>query len=305
MLVRNNGATVRRTLDSLTPLEARLVVGDLGSSDGTPDICREYGAEVVGLKWEKDYSAARNSLVADGMNMMMEPWETLAGGADEVAAADGNFNVTVVRGGVVSREIRLWRDLKFRNPVYETLEDDGAGFLGGVAIVSRGGPDRRGEALEICREWADRRPTSPDPWYYSAFASLALGMTDEFLTRSERYMAMTGKFGHAELQVCYRMAMTLAARKEHSKAMEVIAGCIFHRPAFAEFWCLAGDIFLVNGDLGRARVMYLNALTVGSRRMASDPSPLEVSKYRDHPEKMLAYLEEMGSGRRDIAGRGG
>lgn len=305
MLVRNNGDTVARTLQSLEGLDARVVVGDLGSSDGTPDICRGYGAEVVRLKWQNDYSLARNALVADGMNMMIEPWEVLAAGAGALAGCEGNFNVTVVRGGVVSREIRLWRDLRFRNPAYETLEDDSAGFLAEVAIVSRGGPDRRLETLEICRAWAASRPTSPDPWYYSAFASLALGMTDEFLVRSERFMAMTGKFGHAEIQVCYRMAMALAARKEHSKAMQVVAGCIFHRPAFAEFWCLAGDIFLVNGDRGRARIMYLNALTVGSRRIASDPSPLELSKYKDHPEKMLAYLEEMGGGGEDIASRQG
>lgn len=43
MLVRNNGDTVARTLQSLEGLDARVVVGDLGSSDGTPDICRDTG----------------------------------------------------------------------------------------------------------------------------------------------------------------------------------------------------------------------------------------------------------------------
>lgn len=292
MLVKNNESTVERALASLAGIEAKIIVGDIGSSDSTLDICRSHGAEVIRLKWVGDYSIARNELVSDGMNLMIEPWEFLASGSDEVASAAGNFNVTVVRGTMVSKELRLWRGLRFKNPVYETVEDDSAGSLGGVAIVSHGGPDRRMEAMDICMDWVARRPTSPEPWYYAAFSFLSLGKTDEFITHAERYMAMTNKFGPAELQVSYRMAMVLASRKEYQKAMAVVMGCLFHRPSFAEFWCLAGDVFAANGDRMRAKSMYLNALAAGSRRMDSDPSPLDISKYKNHPERMLARLEE-------------
>lgn len=269
-----------------------MVVGDLGSTDSTERVCSDHGVRLVRLDWMMDYSAARNSLVADGMNLMVEPWETLEGGCREILESEGNFNLTVVKGSVVSKEIRLWNGLRFKNPVYETLEDESAGYLPGAVLVGSGWPDRRRDNLEICERWALSRPTSRETWYYLAFSHLALGNTDEFLKHSEKYMAMTERFGPAEMQIAYRSAQAMAGRGDYSRAAGMLAWCLFQKPAFSEFWCLAGDMFFLGGDVQKARMMYKNALTMGCRRSTSDPSPLELSKCREYPEKMLEYLGE-------------
>lgn len=296
ILTRDNEKTLGKTLESIKSLEANVVVGDLGSKDSTLDVCSDHGVRVVRLDWGLDYSVARNSLINDGMNLMVEPWETLEGGHREILESNGNFNLTVVKGGVVSKEIRLWKGLRFRNPVYETLDDDSAGYLPESVLVGSDWPDRRRESLEICEGWAEGKPTSREPWYYLAFSHLALGQTDQFLRHSEKYMAMADRFGPAEMQIAYRSAQAMAGRGEYSRAAGMLAWCLFHRPSFSEFWCLAGDMFFLGGDVQKARAMYRNALAVGNRRSASDPCPLELSKCREHPEKMLEYLEKNNVG---------
>ena len=293
ILTKNNEGTIGRALESLKGLDARILVGDLGSSDSTNDICSAYGAEIKKIVWRGDYSEARNSLVSDGMNLMLEPWETLARGREELAGRTGNFRVTVVRGSSVSKELRLWGSGRFTNPVYETIDDDDPEYLEGVAIVGSGWPDRRAENFELCRLWRERRPTSPEPWYYSALSSLALGKLDEFMMFSERYMAMTEGFGPPETHLAYKMSRVLFGRGSFSRAAGLLSLCLFHNPTMAEFWCLFGDAFYRRKDYIKARSMYRNAIIMGSRRSGSDPDPLEIDKYREHPEKMLAVMDEI------------
>jgi len=60
MIVRNEAGTLGRCLESVRGVVREMVIGDTGSTDGTPDIAREYGARVVEVPWENDFAAARN-----------------------------------------------------------------------------------------------------------------------------------------------------------------------------------------------------------------------------------------------------
>lgn len=290
ILTKDNENTIGKTLESLSILGGQVVVGDLGSKDSTVAICEGYGAEVRRIDWRRDYSEARNSLVAPGMNLMVEPWETLVRGSDRIMEAEGNFELTVVRGSAVSKELRLWNRGLFRNPAYEAIEEESS-FLDGVVLVGSGWPDRRQELSEICSGWRERRPTSPEPWYYSAFSCLSLGRMEEFLAFSERYLAMTDKFGPPEMQVMYRMAKVLFAKGDYDRAAGMMMECLFKNPTLAEFWCLLGDAFDAAGDGSRAKAMYQNALVMGCRRLASDPHPMDITKYKDYPEKMISLID--------------
>jgi tetratricopeptide (TPR) repeat protein len=292
--VRDDARTIAKTLDSLAPLDSRIVVGDLGSKDSTIDICLGYGAEIVRIPWAGDYSAARNKLVSEeGMNLMVEPWERLVRGHEEILETDANSNITVVRSEYVSKELRLWRGRGFTNPVYETIDDDGAGLMKEAALVCSEIPDRRREAIEICSAWRERRPTSPDPWYYSAFSCLSLGKIDEFLSCSEKYLAMTKKFSQPEIQMTYQMSRVLFARGQQARAAGLAARCLLDRPTFAEFWCLLGDMFYVQKKYAKSRSMYENAMIIGSRRSSDDPYPLDLEKYKKHPERMIDAIDRM------------
>ena len=49
MVVRNNETTIQDTLDSLSSLDCRILVADLGSNDKTIDLCKNYHAEIIKL----------------------------------------------------------------------------------------------------------------------------------------------------------------------------------------------------------------------------------------------------------------
>jgi tetratricopeptide (TPR) repeat protein len=60
MIVRDNETTIGPALESIRPWVDRIIVVDTGSKDKTPEICREFGAEVHEFPWCDDFSAARN-----------------------------------------------------------------------------------------------------------------------------------------------------------------------------------------------------------------------------------------------------
>jgi tetratricopeptide (TPR) repeat protein len=60
MIVRDNETTIGPCLASIRPWVDEIVVVDTGSTDRTPEICREYGARMFDFAWCDDFSAARN-----------------------------------------------------------------------------------------------------------------------------------------------------------------------------------------------------------------------------------------------------
>lgn len=64
MIVRDNERTIRPCLESIRPYVDEMIVVDTGSTDRTPDVCRELGAQVFHFPWCDDFSAARNDSLA-------------------------------------------------------------------------------------------------------------------------------------------------------------------------------------------------------------------------------------------------
>lgn len=61
LIVKNEAAFLPQCLESIREVAHQIVVVDTGSSDGTPDLARSFGAEVHGHEWNDDFSAARNA----------------------------------------------------------------------------------------------------------------------------------------------------------------------------------------------------------------------------------------------------
>jgi hypothetical protein len=296
VLARNNAETIGRCLESAVRVGGRVVVGDLGSSDGTPRIARDMGVEVVDLKFDGDYSEVRNSLCSKGLNMYVEPWETVARGAEAIGGLSGGHYFYVMNGGVVSKEVRLWERGRFENPVFETVVGAEAVVTPGVVIVGGQRPDSRAENTSLSRKWVERSPTSPDPYYYLACSLLAEGRTKEFLATANKYLLMSESGGEATVLMNYYLARVQFVQGEIRDAYRRALGCLATCPSFAEFWCLVGDMLYSRGDHARASHMYQNARMAGMRRPSDDTFPVELSKYDSYPKTMEEKCSKAAGG---------
>ncbi len=89
MIARDEARCIARSLDSLRPWVDRMVVLDTGSSDATPEIAHQCGAEVHRFTWCDDFSVARNAALALGgcdWHLVVDADEWLLEGGPALAA---------------------------------------------------------------------------------------------------------------------------------------------------------------------------------------------------------------------------
>jgi len=65
MIVKDAETTLARCLESVRGVVDESVIADTGSSDGSREIARRYGARVFQISWEKDFAKARNLSLAE------------------------------------------------------------------------------------------------------------------------------------------------------------------------------------------------------------------------------------------------
>jgi tetratricopeptide (TPR) repeat protein len=64
MIVKDGGTDLERCLQSAVPFVDRILIGDTGSTDGSQQRARRFGAEVIEFPWENDFAKARNRVLA-------------------------------------------------------------------------------------------------------------------------------------------------------------------------------------------------------------------------------------------------
>jgi glycosyltransferase involved in cell wall biosynthesis len=150
MIVKNEAAVLERCLKSAAPYIREIIIVDTGSSDGSREIARRFGAKLYDFQWIDDFSAARN----ESLRYASQPW-ILHLDADEyldkstIAAfskiqekqANWGYLVTVrnlhtaddIAGSSDDKQIRLFRcheKIRFQGIVHEQI---------GPAIYELGG----------------------------------------------------------------------------------------------------------------------------------------------------------------------
>lgn len=294
IIIKNNESTIRNTLESLMPLNANILVVDIGSKDKTVSICKEYNADVIKLSFDNDFSKIRNQMIALSKTdwlLYLDPCEIIMNGHQNIinclAMNRGVFKLSIIKEDVITKQNRLWNkkeNKKFINPVFEFLQSDSKEL---DSYIISGNPDLQ-TIYAAVDNWKHNKPLDLNPIYYSACCNLFKKNWDSFLNEAERYIYLEKNNSQSFYMINYYKAMVLTyIKKDYQSAIKSLILCIAHKQNMAEFWCLLGDIFYAIKDYEKAIAFYENAIALGSYRRKDDDWLMEISKYKKYPENMI------------------
>ncbi len=287
ILIENNKDTIESCLHSL-PENINIIFGDIGSTDGTLDVCKKYGS-IYDFSNNKGFDEIRNDLTnlsKTDWQFYINPWENILSGKDQIPWAttqkESIFNIYNMHENNVVSEARMWKKgQKFTNPVYETLE---IGKQLDCVISGFGSFNIRKRLLE----WKRTRPQYSTIDYYLALMYLSEKNYDNFISSAEFYIFKNAEHSDSLLLINYYLSMVnLFIKRDTEKSFKHIFYCLVKNPSMAEFWCLLGDIFFAKNQHKRAMAFYDNAIVFGKKRK-SDGLPVELNKYKEYPEKMIS-----------------
>jgi len=294
MLVKNHEHTIERALQSIAGLDGEILVADLGCTDDSVEICRDFNAQIFKTKGP-DRSKIRNKLVEKGKfewQFYIEPWEVLT--EDEpirqaVGSEGSLFDLQVLQGDLITKETRLWQrsEVRFVNPVFESLQPSDGAVTVACTIYSTGSASNEAEqAFEL---WRKEGLVNDDRLYYEACWLLTNQRWDDFLAMAEAYILGKKKPEMSVIMTKYYCSVVYSAiKKDSSKALKHILECISVKPLMAEFWCQLGDIhYYCTKEVRKAETFYDNARILGTRRLHADKWPMIISKYSEYPDKMI------------------
>lgn len=298
ILTKNNQKTIEATLKSVADLGASILVGDYASTDNTIEICKTYHAKIFNVKNKKrneartwlDGQASKN-----GWNLWLEPWETIIQNplAYESVNSDTAY-VRVLHEQNITWDVRLWhKSCQFINPVFETIKSDNASNSN-MILASSGGHDYS-DVFESIQQWKVDEPLSKQPYYYQACLLLAEKRYDDFLASAEHYLFLDKQPTTSGIMTRYYYAMVQLMHKKAVKpTLQNLNLCLCAKPLMAEFWCLTGDVYYhLMHKFALAKEFYENAIFLGSKRLASDRWPMDISKYNKYPNKMIESCNQL------------
>ena len=294
ILIDNNEETLRLALESVSGLPAQTLVASLNTRDKSVEICQEFGAEVFRLT-ERDRSKALNHLLSRSntdWHLWLEPYEFIIQGQDIIrdvvlTTDPAAFRVSVFEKEIVTKQTRLWSkklNLKFTNPIYETLTDVASTPLA-VSIWAGTSTNDRIAQLE---NWYKAKPADLEPNYYLACVRFSQQKYKDFLSLAEQYVFRQSKMTVSNTMLRYYMGMVHCyITKNIPQALQQAIICVAQHPLMAEFWCLMGDIHIQISEYTKAISMYENAIFLGGKRLQDDEWPIHVAKYKAYPEEMI------------------
>ena len=96
MIVRNNETTIAAAITSIMPWVGEVIVLDTGSTDRTPDICRQLGCKVYHFPWPDSFSAARN----ESLKYATGEWIIWLDSDDVIDAKNGHLLAELISGQI-------------------------------------------------------------------------------------------------------------------------------------------------------------------------------------------------------------
>lgn len=292
ILTKNNEKTIKNTLESIQILKPKIIIGDLGSTDKTVAIAKNFDVNVVSIR-DMTRDKAREHLSSynkNDWNLWIEPWEIIFQNANSYNNIKKDFGyVRVLNNQILNWEIRLWKkNCNFINPIFETIDEKDADSCS-MIISSRGSELDTSNYFEHLNKWKKEDPLSAQPYYYQACLLLSEKRYDEFLKIAEYYLFLnkTNQIPAVMLRYYYSFVQ-MTQKKLVKPTLQNLNLCLSANPLMAEFWCLMGDVYyhlLHKFDI--AKEFYENAIILGSNRLSFDLWPMDISKYNKYPKKMI------------------
>lgn len=296
MIIQNNQSTIQKAIDSVLSLNPNFLFANIGCTDDTVKICKNYG-EIVQINFRNDLSVVRNELCKfqTNWNLHLEPWEEVVAGIEEFNSLEkGKYRCSVIQDTLATKPIRIWckdSKIKYKNPVFETI----IGKANATGIYIRSSPpDMTDRNLLLLEIWKTQNPIAFEHLYYKACILLTKKKWSEFLDLASHFLFQEKRMTMASIMTRYYMgAIYCYVYKDYLKALELLMICLMEKPLMAEFWCLLGDIYYQTNEYSKAKCFYENAKILGSRRLNSDDWPFDIPKYKIYPEQMIASCEEI------------
>jgi tetratricopeptide (TPR) repeat protein len=259
MIVKNEKDNLPACLASAGDVADEIIVVDTGSTDGTQEIARSFGAQVVQSDWRGDFSLARNQSLsaATGRWILWLDADDRLLEADKrairkLAAADPDlapkaYGLMVKNSrdggltGSVFNQIRMFPnrpELRFRAPVHEqilpALEEARIPVeYAEIRVLHTGYSDPevakakqvRNKAI-LERQVAEGKGITPVTYYTLACACADLGAHAEaasWFSKAAALAAATGTDPHVLAAAPAKIAGALASLKRYAEALDALA----------------------------------------------------------------------------------
>ena len=255
MIVRNEAERLGAALGSLSSLACldEIVVVDTGSTDGTQDIARQFGARVHEQPWQDDFAFHRNHclelcrndwlLILDGDEELTDP-----GNLDSVLAApDGDavlVRVDCTAAGTGQVEETLYsvrafdrRAARWKYPIHNQLvgvREPVASTASIRAWYDADTHETTERRLQVLLDHYEREPSVPHYAYYITHAHRVLGRMDGVLTWGDRYFDVAEPDDARGAVICAFVVQAHLALGDMDRAMRVLSLGLQRYPGYAD-----------------------------------------------------------------------
>lgn len=239
LIVKNEEEVLRNCLDSMAGLWDELVVVDTGSTDGTVEIAREYGARIGHFEWVDDFALARNyaeRLCTGDYIWWMDADEVLVAGKDLVRQIVDEGRRDGVRPQLIFTRDQSGRPVKTYVRQETLHKNNGEWKWIGAAHNWLSGPARDTETGIVIEHTA--RPSGDRPNHKNILAALRKNLGKGFNERDLFYLLRQHWYERN-----YQEAIALAERllQQHpgwpiqrSHAAVIMGGCYYLLGDFTE-----------------------------------------------------------------------
>lgn len=232
MIVRDEEERLEACLASVAEYVDEMIIVDTGSTDNTVQIARQFGARIIHVPWENDFSKARNA----GLEQATKQW---------VLCLDADERLTPVPSGYLS---------------YLIAQEDVHGYY--VRIKSFIGQTSDGEYMtdEACRLFRnDRRIRFARPIHEQVVPSL-LAMPGAALLRSKLTVLHEGY-----------LDPVIAGKNKNGRNMAIIQAALHRHPDDPEYRYAFGTEFYQQQKYDEALGFFLPLLDRHGERLGLDP----------------------------------